>query len=33
MGYHYVTAPDGRQHTEAVEVSKAAADCLKRKSK
>lgn len=30
---HYVTAPDGRQNGEAVEVSKAAADCLKKKAK
>lgn len=30
---HYVTAPDGRQNGEAVEVSKAAADCMKRRAK
>lgn len=30
---HYVIAPDGRQNGEAVEVSKAAADCLKRRAK
>lgn len=30
---HYITAPDGRQTSEAVEVTKPAADCMKRKSK
>lgn len=30
---HYVTAPDGNQRGEAVEVTKAAADCMKRRAK
>lgn len=29
---HYVTAPDGNQRGEAVEVTKAAADCMKRRA-
>lgn len=30
---HYVTAPDGKQNTEPVEITKPAADCLKRRAK